>query len=117
MSRSSEKRQDLSRTNRKFSAEFKQEAVALMRRRRGDGVSLNQIGRELDIAPTLLWAWARKLDGGGTGPVAVAEPAPGRLPGETVEEENRRLRRENAILRQEREFAKKAAAFFLKESL
>ena len=115
MSRSSEKRQDLSRTNRKFSAEFKKEAVALMRRRRGDGVSLNQIGRELDIAPTLLWAWARKLDGGGTGP--VAEPAPGGLPGETVEEENRRLRRENAILRQEREFAKKAAAFFLKESL
>jgi transposase len=63
----------------------------------------------------LLWDWARKLDGGGTGP--VAEAAPGRLPNETVEEENRRLRRENAILRQEREFAKKAAAFFLKESL
>jgi transposase len=63
----------------------------------------------------LLGEWARKLDGGGTGP--VAEPAPGRLPGETVEEENRRLRREIAILRQEREFAKKAAAFFLKESL
>ena len=115
MSRSSEKRQNLARTNRKFSAEFKKEAVALMRRRRGEGVSLNQIGRELDIAPTLLWAWAKKLDGGGTGP--MAEPAPGRLPDETMEEENRRLRRENAILRQEREFAKKAAAFFLKESL
>lgn len=86
-----------------------------MRRRRAEGVSLNQIGRELGIAPTLLWDWAKKLDGGGTGP--VAEPALGRLPGETVEEENRRLRRENAILRQEREFAKKAAAFFLKESL
>jgi transposase len=38
------------------------------------------------------------------------------LPGETVEEENRRLRRENAILREEREFAKKAAAFFARES-
>lgn len=89
--------------------------MALMRRRRGEGVSLRQIGRELGIGPALLWEWARKLDGGGTGP--IAEPAPGRLPGETVEEENRRLRRENAILRQEREFAKKAAAFFLKESL
>lgn len=86
-----------------------------MRRRRAEGVSLSQIGRELGIGPTQLWEWARKLDGGGTGP--VAEAAPGRLPGETVEEENRRLRRENAILRQEREFAKKAAAFFLKESL
>ena len=48
-----------------------------MRRARRRG-RLNQIGRELDIAPTLLWAWARKLDGGGTGPMAVAEPAPGR---------------------------------------
>lgn len=113
MTRSSGKHQDPARTKRTFSAEFKKEAVSLMRRRRAEGVSLNQIGRELGIGPTLLWEWARKLDGGGTGP--VAEPA--RLPGETVEEENRRLRRENAILRQEREFAKKAAAFFLKESL
>lgn len=115
MSRSSGKHEASSRTRRTFSAEFRKEAVALMRRRRGEGVSLRQIGRELGIGPALLWEWARKLDGGGTGP--IAEPAPGRLPGETVEEENRRLRRENAILRQEREFAKKAAAFFLKESL
>ncbi len=86
-----------------------------MRKRRGEGVALSQIGRELGIRPALLWDWAKKLDGNGTGP--VGEPAPGRLAGETLEEENRRLRRENAILRQEREFAKKAAAFFLKESL
>jgi transposase len=86
-----------------------------MRRRRAEGVSLRQVGRELGIGPALLWEWARKLDGGSTGP--VVESAAGRLPGETVEEENRRLRRENAILRQEREFAKKAAAFFAKESL
>ena len=67
MSRSSGKREDLSRTKRTFSAEFKKEAVTLMRRRRSEGVSLNQIGRELGIGPTLLWEWARKLDGGGTG--------------------------------------------------
>ena len=85
-----------------------------MRRRRTEGISLAQIGRELGVRPNLLWYWARKLDGGGTGP--IAEPGPGRLPGETLEEENRRLRRENAILREEREFAKKAAAFFARES-
>jgi transposase len=102
------------RARRTFSHEFKVEAVRLMRRRRSEGVSLAHIGRELGVGPALLWDWARKLDGRGTGP--VAEPAPGRLPGETLEEENRRLRRENAILRQEREFAKKAAAFFAKES-
>ena len=115
MSRSSEKSGKPPRARRTFSPEFKTEAVALMRRRRAEGVSLRQIGRELGIGPALLWQWAEKLDGRGTGP--VAEPAPGRLPGETVDEENRRLRRENAILRQEREFAKKAAAFFAKESL
>ena len=79
-----------------------------MRRRRAQGVSLAQIGRELEVAPTLLWDWARKLDGGGTAPGAR---------GETLEEEVKRLRREVVTLRQEREFAKKAAAFFLKESL
>ena len=115
MNRSTEPPAVTSRTRRTFSAEFRAEAVQLMRRRRAEGVSLAQIGRELDVRPALLWEWARKLDGRGTGP--VAEPAPGRLPGETLEEENRRLRRENAILRQEREFAKKAAAFFAKESL
>ena len=102
------------RVRRSFSAAFKAEAVELMRRRRAEGVALSQIGRELGIRPALLWEWARKLDGGGTGP--VAEPGPGRFSGETLEEENRRLRRENAILREEREFAKKAAAFFAKES-
>ena len=102
------------RAKRTFSPEFKAEAVHLMRRRRAQGVPLSQIGRELDVAPTLLWEWARKLDGRGTG--RVEEPAQ-EATGETLEEENRRLRRENATLRQEREFAKKAAAFFLKESL
>ena len=103
------------RSRRTFSSAFRAEAVALMRQRRAEGISLAQIGRELEVRPNLLWEWARKLDGGGTRP-AAAPPAPGRLPGETVEEENRRLRRENAILREEREFAKKAAAFFARES-
>jgi transposase-like protein len=38
------------------------------------------------------------------------------LPGETPDQELRRLRRENAILREERAFAKKALVFFAKES-
>ena len=101
------------RTRRTFSAEFKAEAVHLMRRRRAQGIPLAQIGRELDVAPTLLWEWARKLDGGGTGTVPTGPGAAA----ETLEEEVKRLRREVVTLRQEREFAKKAAAFFLKESL
>jgi transposase len=97
------------RAKRTFSAEFKREAVELMRRRRTEGVSLSQVARELDIGAGLLWEWARKLEGGG-------DAAPARSPGETLEEENRRLRRENALLREEREFAKKALVFFARES-
>ena len=101
-------------THRTFSEAFKREAVRRMRERRAEGVSLGQIGRELDVRPQLLWDWARKLDGQGTGRVEglTAPPA-----SESLEEEVRRLRRENAVLKQEREFAKKAAAFFAKESL
>lgn len=100
-----------SRTTRKtYSPQFKAEAVKLLRERRAAGASLTQVARELDLKPGLLWDWAHQLEGGR--PVRD-----GALPGETLEEEVRRLRRENAILRQEREFAKKAAAFFLKESL
>ena len=38
-------------------------------------------------------------------------------PGETLEQEVRRLRREVARLEEERAFIKKAAAFFAKESM
>lgn len=101
------------RARRTFTEEFRQEAVQLMRERRRQGMSLAQIARELDVGPSLLWHWARKLDGRGTGRVdAVSGP----IGSETVEEEVRRLRRENAILKQERAFAKKAVAFFARES-
>ena len=113
--RSEEQRSSRRRVKRSFSAQFKTEAVHLMRRRRAQGISLAQIGRELDVGPALLWEWARKLDGRGTGRVEEGwATAP---TGESLEEEVKRLRREVAILRQEREFAKKAAAFFAKESL
>ncbi len=88
-----------------------------MRRRRAQGIGLNQIARELDVGPALLWHWARKLDGGGTGVVVEGSHGPSGPAGETLEEEVKRLRREVVTLRQERDFAKKAAAFFSKESL
>jgi len=36
--------------------------------------------------------------------------------GETIDQEVRRLRRENAVLRQEQAFAKKVAVYFARES-
>jgi transposase len=76
-------------------------------------VTLAAIARDLDLDPATLWEWAQRLDSRGTGRVEGRGAPP---PDETLQEEVRRLRREVAVLRQEAEFAKKAAAFFAKES-
>jgi transposase len=94
------------RERRAFSAEFKVEAIRMMAERRALGVPLSQIGRELDVRPDQLRAWARGQRG----------DADAAIPGETQEQEVRRLRRENAVLRQEQAFAKKVAVYFAKES-
>ena len=95
------------RERRVFSAEFKAEMVRLMEQRRAEGGSLAQIGRELDVRPDQLRAWARQQR---------AERGDATVPAETLEQENRRLRREIAVLRQEQAFAKKVAVYFAKES-
>ena len=96
------------RERRTFTAEFKAGAVQLVAARRAEGATLAQIGRELDVTADQLRAWMREqrreTDGGAT------------IPGETAEQEVRRLRREIAVLRQEQAFAKKVAAYFAKES-
>jgi len=99
---------------RSFSPEFKEEAVRLMRERKALGVSLAQIGRELDLRPDRLRAWTRQLEGragaSARGGVSRADQP------QSAEDELRQVRRENVVLRQERDFLKKAAAFFAKES-
>jgi len=103
------RRGESKRARRAFSPEFKLEAVRLLRERRALGVSAAQIGRELDVRPDVLRRWARQLD---------AQAGSGRSDGPptSADAEVRRLQRENAVLRQEREFLKKAAPFFAKES-
>ena len=95
------------RERRAFSAEFKAEAVRLVSERRAGGVSLAQVSRELDVSPELLRVWSRQQRGDGSAAPSL---------GETLEQENRRLRREVAVLRQEQAFAKKVAVYFAKES-
>ena len=102
------------RARRAFSSEFKVEAVRLMRERRGAGASLTQVGRELGVRPDMLRRWAREVDGRPGASGREGAWGNGQPPGS--EAEVRRLQRENAVLRQERDFLKKAAAFFAKES-
>ena len=106
MSKSHGKKKEVSRRERrKFSLEFKQEAVRLMYERRAQGVTMHQIAQELELRPEQLRGWATQL--GGRPGVGVVE---------TPEQELRRLRRENATLKQERDWAKKVAVYFAKES-
>jgi transposase len=96
---------------RVFTAEFKREAVQLLTTRRRAGRSLTSVARELGVRPGQLREWAAQAAAAGGPPVTAVSPS-----GETLEQEVRRLRRENATLREEAAFAKKAAAFFARES-
>ena len=87
---------------RKFSKEFKAEAVALVLER---GLSASQVARDLGVGQPTISRWVR---------VAQEAAAPGALSA-TEREELRRLREETKTLRMERDILKKAAAFFAKE--
>lgn len=99
----------MKRTRRYFSQAFKAEAV---RQLAGGKQSAAVIARELGIDAAVLRRWrdelgaARAVEAGGT---------PGRLTA-ADQDELRRLRRENAVLREEREILKKATAFFAREA-
>jgi transposase len=91
---------------RKFSREFKLEAVKLVRDR---GVSMAQAARDLNLHINVLRKWVSHhgADPGG------AFPGHGQLRPEQLKIE--RLRRENAILRVERDILKKPRPFFARD--
>ena len=92
------------RKRRKFSAEQKADAVRMVR----DVGSIAQVARDLDLTETSLRNWVRQADiDQGKGPKDALTTA--------EKEEIRRLRREVRTLKMERDFLKKAAAFFAKE--
>lgn len=89
-----------------YTGEFKQEAVRLANE---STKSTSQIARNLGIDRKRLYQWQRELQANG----AHAFPGSGHLPDQ--EEELRRLRRELAVVEQERDILKKALAIFSKE--
>lgn len=94
-------------TRRKFSREFKLEAVRLVVER---GVAVAQAGRELDVHENVLRKWVKQY----------RQDAQAAFPGHGVmapeQAELARLRKEVAKLKMERDILKKAAAYFASES-
>ena len=70
---------------------------------------LTEVARRLGVNYATLYGWMEKA-----GETKATDTSA--RPGETVEEENRRLRREVETLRMERDFLKKATAFFARTS-
>jgi transposase len=91
---------------RKFSREFKLEAVSLVRDR---GVAVAQAARDLDVHDNVLRKWVRELGKD----AKQAFPGHGQMKPE--QQEIDRLRKEVAKLRAERDILKKAAAYFAKD--
>ena len=83
---------------RKFTKEFKREAVRLLRT---SGKNQTQVARELGVATSVLGTWMAMVEG---------EEKTGLTPDEL--EELKRLRKENARLQMEVEILGKATAFF-----
>ena len=92
------------RTRPPYPEEFRREAVELVRT---SGRPVKEIAKDLGVSDQSLSNWVKRV-----------EIDAGRAPGVTTEEreELRKLRRENRVLREEREILKKAAAFFARES-
>ena len=92
------------RPRRKFSDEFKRDAVEIVR---SSGKPTRQVANELGIYDSTLGNWVRQ-----------DEINRGEREGLTSDERVglRELERENARLRMERELLKRAVAFWVKES-
>ena len=84
------------RPRRQFEDDFKAQAVRLVLDERQPVAA---VARDLDLTETALREWVKRATGVTT----------------TEREELARLRKENRILREEREILKKAAAFFANE--
>lgn len=97
----------MARKPKQYSATFRANAVRLARE---SGRPVPEVARDLDVPYQTLWTWIQKDDKARGRDRAGAAGAPT----ETAEEELRRLRRELDEVTMERDFLKKAAAFFAK---
>jgi transposase len=92
------------RRRRSFTREFKAEVAALVRQ---PGNSAASVARDLDLTETAVRAWVKQADinDGNHEGLTSAQLA-----------ELAQLRRENRVLREERDILRRATAFFARET-
>jgi transposase len=93
-------------TRRQFTDAFKFEAVRLTRE---SGRPVAQVARELGLSDNELYRWRNEQQ-------QVESQGQTRQSMRASQDELARLKRENETLRKERDFLKRAAAFFARES-
>jgi transposase len=93
----------MGKTQPTYTKEFKQQAVQLFKT---SGKSKTEIARDLGVSDSALSKWCKELGESGE------EAFPGKGHQTVIEEENRKLKREIEILRQERDILKKAVSIF-----
>jgi len=98
----------MSQKRRQFTREFKLEAVRLIK----SGQSVSKVAAQLGIRADMLRAWKRQVEGSDD---SLKEVFRGHGRVTSQEQELRRLRHELARVTEERDFLKKAAAYFAKE--
>lgn len=93
----------MGKTQPTYTKEFKQQAVHLFET---SGKSKTEIARDLGISDSALSKWCKEFGERGE------EAFPGKGHQTSIEEENKKLKREIEILRQERDILKKAVSIF-----
>jgi transposase len=95
----------MTRSVRKYTKEFKQEAINLALK----SPSVDTTAKELGIPGATLHSWIHALKKKGT--IATVDANGGKDMAALIEE-NRRLHKELAVAKEEREILKKATAYF-----
>jgi transposase len=90
------------RKRRNYTEDFKRDAVALVTEQ---GYKTSEAARSLGIGDNLIRRWKREFEEEGSGAQLGADER----------EELKRLRKENRMLRMEKEILKKASQYFAKE--
>ena len=92
----------MGKARRRFDEQFKREAVRFLEE---TGRPVREVAEELKIGESMLHRWRQQYGTGAGEPLTPSDAA-----------ELRRLRREVELLRQERDFLKKATAYFAQPS-